>query len=59
MATFIWRSPFHAIGRIEGSIFTATPTDKDQCKNDGYKNFNPPSGPYKNQGQCVSAANHQ
>jgi hypothetical protein len=37
----------------------STPTDKDQCKNGGYKNFNPPSGPYKNQGQCVSAANHQ
>jgi hypothetical protein len=37
----------------------STPTDKDQCKNGGYKNFNPPSGPYRNQGQCVSAANHQ
>jgi hypothetical protein len=37
----------------------STPTDKDQCKNGGYKNFNPPSGPYKNQGQCVSDANHQ
>ena len=35
----------------------STPTDKDQCKNGGFKNFNPPSGPYKNQGQCVSATN--
>jgi len=34
-------------------------TNKDQCKNGGYKNFNPPSGPYKNQGQCVSSTNHQ
>ena len=37
----------------------STPADKDQCKNGGYKNFNPPSGPYKNQGQCVSATNQQ
>jgi hypothetical protein len=37
----------------------STPTDKDQCKNGGFKNFNPPSGPYKNQGQCVSATNQQ
>jgi hypothetical protein len=36
----------------------STPADKDQCKNGGFKNFNPPSGPYKNQGQCVSATNH-
>ena len=37
----------------------STATDKDQCKNGGFKNFNPPSGPYKNQGQCVSATNQQ
>jgi hypothetical protein len=37
----------------------STPSDKDQCKNGGYKNFNPPSGPYKNQGQCVSATTNQ
>lgn len=34
-------------------------TNKDQCKDGGYKNFNPPDGPYKNQGQCVSSTNHQ
>lgn len=28
------------------------PTNKDQCKNDGWKTFNNPS--YKNQGECVS-----
>ncbi len=33
-------------------------TTKDQCKDGGYKNFNPPDGPYKNQGQCVSSTNH-
>jgi YVTN family beta-propeller protein len=30
------------------------PTDKDQCKNGGYRNFGPPAGPFRNQGQCVS-----
>lgn len=34
----------------------STPTDKDECKNDGFLLFNPPGGPYKNQGQCVSDA---
>jgi hypothetical protein len=33
------------------------PTDKDQCKNGGWKSFNNPS--FKNQGQCVSFTNHQ
>jgi hypothetical protein len=32
----------------------SVPTDKNQCKDGGYKTFNPPSGPFKNQGQCVS-----
>lgn len=36
----------------------STPDDKDECKKGGWSTFNPPSGPYKNQGQCVSAANH-
>ena len=31
-------------------------TDPDQCKKGGWSTFNPPGGPYKNQGQCVSAA---
>jgi hypothetical protein len=31
------------------------PTDKDQCKKDGWKSFNNPS--FKNQGDCVSYAN--
>jgi hypothetical protein len=29
------------------------PTDKDQCKDDGWRTFTDP--PYKNQGECVSA----
>jgi hypothetical protein len=32
------------------------PTSKDQCKNDGWKNFNNPT--YKNQGQCIDYVNH-
>lgn len=31
------------------------PTDKDQCKDGGYKNYTDANGkPFKNQGQCVS-----
>lgn len=34
------------------------PTDKDQCKNDGYKGLKDAQGnSFKNQGQCVSYAN--
>jgi len=32
------------------------PTDKDQCKKDGWKKFNNPS--FKNQGQCVEYVEH-
>jgi len=35
----------------------STPTDKEECKKGGWTTFNPPDGPYKNQGQCVAAAN--
>jgi len=43
------------------TIFPAIPTNKDQCKEDGWKVFTNPN--FKNQGQCVSyvngrAANH-
>jgi len=34
------------------------PKSKQQCKHDGWKNFGPPAGPFKNQGQCVSYAEH-
>lgn len=33
-----------------------TPTNKDECKNDGWKTFTAPS--FKNQGQCVAYTNH-
>jgi YVTN family beta-propeller protein len=32
---------------------SAAPKTKDECKNDGYKKFVPPAGPFKNQGQCI------
>lgn len=35
-----------------GPVLVGPPTDKDQCKKDGWKVFNNPS--FKNQGQCVS-----
>lgn len=34
----------------------SAPTDPEDCKKGGYLLFNPPTGAYKNQGQCVSAA---
>ncbi len=36
----------------DGVSDTAAPTNKDQCKKDGYKAFNNPT--FKNQGECVS-----
>lgn len=36
----------------DGIADTAPPTDKDQCKKNGWKSFNNPS--FKNQGDCVS-----
>jgi hypothetical protein len=37
---------------------TPSPTDKDQCKNDGWKSlFDNNNKPFKNQGQCVSYVN--
>lgn len=36
------------------------PSDKDACKDNGYKNFTDANGnAFKNQGQCVSYFNHQ
>jgi YVTN family beta-propeller protein len=32
-----------------------SPTTKEDCKNGGWRNFSPPAGPFKNQGQCVSS----
>jgi hypothetical protein len=33
----------------------STPASADECKKGGWSTFNPPTGPYKNQGQCVSS----
>ncbi len=32
-----------------------TPSNMEDCKKGGWTTFNPPTGPYKNQGQCVSS----
>ncbi len=42
---------------LTSSTLVGPPTNKDQCKNGGWQSFNNPS--FKNQGQCVSFANHQ
>ena len=34
----------------------STATDPEACKKGGWSTFEPPTGPYKNQGECVSAA---
>jgi YVTN family beta-propeller protein len=31
------------------------PMNKDECKDGGYKNFGPPAGLFKNQGQCIKS----
>ena len=34
-----------------------TPSSEDQCKDGGWQTFNPPTGSFKNQGDCVSYVN--
>jgi hypothetical protein len=34
----------------------STPATQEDCKKGGWSTFNPPTGPYKNQGQCVAAS---
>lgn len=47
---------FEKTAKVEPPV-VVTPTDKDQCKKDGYKKFKDASGKqmFKNQGQCVSS----
>lgn len=41
---------------MSGPVLIGPPTNKNQCKKDGWKTFNNPS--FKNQGQCVSYVEH-
>jgi hypothetical protein len=34
-----------------------SPTDKNQCKHDGWKEYAGPDGPFKNQGDCIQFVN--
>lgn len=48
---------------FDGTVYdfevTNQPTDKNQCKNGGYVDYTDADGqPFKNQGQCIKAANH-
>lgn len=47
------------IGEIEvdGTDVILSPTAKDQCKNGGWKNYEGPYGPFKNQGDCIQFVN--
>ena len=50
-------SPFRASPSMCAPIPSiGPPTNKDQCKNDGWKNFNTPRT-FKNQGDCIQYAN--
>jgi hypothetical protein len=41
-------------------VYTNVPSDKDQCKKDGYQTLTDGDGnTFENQGQCVSYFNHQ
>lgn len=51
-----WSTTWSVIVDNTPVVTPTTPTDKDQCKNDGWKTFTAPS--FKNQGQCVSWTNH-
>lgn len=42
---------FDNLSLLSGPILVGPPTDKNQCKNDGWKTFNNPT--FRNQGQCV------
>ena len=42
---------------IDGSEVVLSPTTKDQCKNGGWKQYEGPNGPFKNQGDCIQFVN--
>jgi hypothetical protein len=39
---------------VNGTLYDYEFTNKNDCKDGGWKNFTFPPGPFKNQGQCVS-----
>jgi hypothetical protein len=40
----------------DSSVIVGPPTNKDQCKNDGWQTFNTPRK-FKNQGDCIQYVN--
>jgi hypothetical protein len=42
---------------VDGSEVILKPTVKDQCKNDGWRNYQGSKGPFKNQGDCIQFVN--
>ncbi len=47
---------FDNFSTVSGPVLVGPPTDKNQCKNNGWKTFNNP--PFRNQGQCVEYVEH-
>jgi hypothetical protein len=47
------------IGEVEvdGTDVILSPTAKDQCKDNGWKAYEGPNGPFKNQGDCIQFVN--
>lgn len=57
---FYYRSSTDPINIFDGVVSLtplSVPTTKQQCKNDGWKAFEGPDGPFKNQGDCIQFVN--
>jgi hypothetical protein len=58
---FSYSSPTDPLpGPFDGTVTLTpvpSPTDKDQCKHDGWKEYAGPDGPFKNQGDCIQFVN--
>ena len=57
---FYYISPADTSDYFVGAVSIApvtSPTDKDQCKHGGWKSYQGPNGPFKNQGDCIKFVN--
>jgi hypothetical protein len=57
---FSYSSATDPSGPFDGTVTLTpipSPTDKNQCKKDGWKEYAGPNGPFKNQGDCIQFVN--
>jgi hypothetical protein len=57
---FYYKSPTGPIEIFDGVMSLtplSSPTTKRQCMKDGWKAFEGPNGPFKNQGDCIQFVN--